>query len=175
MKLFFYSKKCEHSKLLISLMEQVDDLLNTFKCISVDINLNTKKRNPMVKQYHIKEVPTIIIDNEKYVGSMAYSYIDKIAFPASNNDINKNSQPVVEQQIDGYSNDFKNFSDKYTSFGDDKPNSFNTGFAQIGSTNNIISDKSIKETDKKHVGSDYEKLIEERAALDKFLPPVQRT
>jgi hypothetical protein len=174
----FYSNKCEHSKMLINIINTSNELVDRTELICVDVKLG--KRNPLVRLNNIKEVPTLIVDKgngtDVFVGSSAFAYIEKIL--SSNEELQgqQGQSPApeggsqgtkTEKEIQGYSATFSGLSDSFSSFGEEKPNPLERSFTFLtDKPADIISEKNNTETSKKLVNNQFERLLEERSKLN---------
>lgn len=161
MSLLFHSKFCEHSIMLLNIIDKAGIKITK---ISVDINPKTKRRNPVMKKYRITEVPTLIYDNQKFCGDKAFQAIEQLISSS-----NKKSEPEKTQksEIQHYSSEFDGFSDNFSAFGEEKPSPLQRSFTFLGNDSPIITNKSdIDECSKKEVASNYEKMIQERNSLN---------
>ena len=162
--MLFYSQYCEHSKMMISLMNTMD---LGVEMVCVDVNQKTGKRSPLITKYKIKEVPSLIYKNKVYVGDSAFKVIEQIA----SNDIDE--KPVVKDEeilknVQHFSSEFDGFSDNFSAFGEEKPKPLERSFTFLGGgDDSLIPEKKIKETSKKNVANDFERLLQERAELNK--------
>jgi hypothetical protein len=102
MYLLFYSKKCKYSNKFIDLLIDIkeDRYFETVEVVKIN-----GKFNPLIKKYNIKEVPTIIVDSQMYVGQSAFKWlsnkIKNINHQVSTMDTRANKIPVIS----GYSLD----------------------------------------------------------------------
>lgn len=164
--MLFYSQYCDHSKMMISLMNTMD---LGVEMICVDVNPKTGKRSPLIRKYNIKEVPSLIYKNKVYVGDSAFKVIEQIA----SNDITKQEKPVVKDEeilkdVQHFSSEFDGFSDNFSAFGEEKPKPLERSFTFLGGgDDSLIPEKKIKETNKKDVANDFERLLQQRAELNK--------
>lgn len=70
----FYSKKCKFSGEFINKLEQFININMNFKKICID-NMNNNIKQYLNK-YKIKAVPTIIVNNNVYLGYEAFKWLD---------------------------------------------------------------------------------------------------
>lgn len=122
--IFIYSNFCPHSKNLYNILKE-NNTVNQFRLVCIDTDPKTKKR-PMpfyeiqkLLNINITSVPTIIVDNAKYVlsGTEAFKY-------ASHNNNNNNKNPVqqiAKKEPEGpmafNPNEMGSTSDSYLNFG----------------------------------------------------------
>jgi hypothetical protein len=165
----FYSNKCEHSKMLINIINTSSELVDITEFICVDVV--NGKRNQLVKLNGITEVPTMICNKENgaeiFVGSSAFGCVEKIL--SSSGEIKSQSGGTQEKptEIAGYSATFSGLSDSFSSFGEEKPNPLERSFTFLNDTPvEIVSDKKNTEPSKKMVNNQFERLLEERAKLN---------
>jgi hypothetical protein len=167
----FYSNKCEHSKMLINIINTSNELVERTEFICVDVNLG--KRNPLVRLNNIKEVPTLIVDKgngtDVFVGSSAFGSIEKIL---SSNEAELQGQGQgqgikTENEIQGYSATYSGLSDSFSTFGEEKPNPLERSFTFLtDKPSDMISEGGKTEPSKKLVNNQFERLLEDRARLD---------
>ena len=172
MNYLFYSKKCEHSKMLSAIIKATPELKNVFKKICVDLDPITKKRNHLVKAYGIKGVPSLVFNNQTYEGDMAFQFVEQVV-----NQESKSSEQGQEQTskskaeplsgVQSYSSEFNGTSDAFSTFGEEKPDALPRSFALFGGeSSKIIQGEVPDEKSKKHVALDFEKLMAQRAELE---------
>jgi hypothetical protein len=174
--MLFYSKFCEHSKMLITLINNTE-LGDEMQMVCVD------KRNPLqmqyIKKYKITEVPTLIYSDKKYTGDQAFQLVEKIASSSMSN--NSKSQGQQESQggkegdlskIGHYNAEFNGFSDNFSTFGEEKPDPLERSFSFLGGkgSSNMVPEGKVKETNKKDVANDYERLIQQRSEISPGKP-----
>jgi hypothetical protein len=177
----FYSNKCEHSKMLINIINTSNELVERIEFICVDVNLG--KRNPLVRLNNIKEVPTLIAGKDKgseiteaqqkkrmFVGSSAFGSIEKIL---SSNEAElgqgQGQGPVSKRdnEIQGYSATYSGLSDSFSTYGEEKPNPLERSFTFLtDKPADMISGGGKTEPSKKLVNNQFERLLEDRAKLD---------
>jgi hypothetical protein len=170
----FYSNKCEHSKMLINIINTSNELVERTEFICVDVNLG--KRNPLVRLNNIKEVPTLIVDkgngSDVFVGSSAFGSIEKIlsskeAELQGQGQGQGQGQESKTEEIQGYSETFSGLSDSFSTFGEEKPNPLERSFTFLtDKPSNMISSGGKTEPSKKLVNNQFERLLEERSKLN---------
>lgn len=85
--LLFYSNKCKNSMLFIRELEKYPQININFQKICVDKNsINYQKASQYIKHYQITGVPSIVINNNVYLGYDAFDWLK--------NSINSNSGSV---------------------------------------------------------------------------------
>ena len=165
----FFSNKCEHSKMLINIINTSRELVDITEFICVDVNKG--KRNPLVKLNEIIEVPTLICDKvngtDRFIGSLAFSTIEKILSSGEELQVQGGGQEK-QTEIEGYSATFSGLSDSFSTFGEEKPNALERSFKFLNDKQvEMVSDKKTTEPSKKMVNNQFERLLEERAKLNK--------
>ena len=71
--ILFYSASCPHSKKFISALDKLG-IRSSFQLVSVDKN-KAGQRPRVVSTYSIKEVPTLIVRNQKIAGQSAFTWL----------------------------------------------------------------------------------------------------
>lgn len=74
--ILFYSKKCKHSITLLNVLHKIG-IRHHFTLISADREKNGN-RTPYLKQFGIDRVPTVIVDEQKYVGNDALRWLRNV-------------------------------------------------------------------------------------------------
>ncbi len=74
--LLFYSNHCKYSRQFISILERSNHSVYFYK-ICVDRDNNKRIRHPLVFKCNITEVPTIIVDDNKYIGMRAFEWLSR--------------------------------------------------------------------------------------------------
>ena len=125
--ILFYSNKCEYSKKILNLINDIDDI-SSYKLICIDNNKNFK---------FIQRVPTLLIGEKKpLVGVNAFKWINtKNQFNKNTNNINFNANSNLDLNTNTLlnNNEDTNFNENNTSiysYIDDKKDiniSFNEG------------------------------------------------
>lgn len=117
-----YSNYCNFSKNFYQALSNDKSTFSTFEFISVDVNPQTKTRNPLFFEIQkslgmkVKEVPTIIVENGQYMlsGKEAFKWLEYTL-----------SQNQEQSQVDlqGYNClEMGSFSDQYSKFGSNQMN-----------------------------------------------------
>ena len=163
--LLFHSKHCEHSKMLIMLIKNTE-IADSLKMVCVDT------RSPILKNYNITEVPTIIYENKKYEGDQAFQLVEKVASSSLSPKESSSSIPTKEGEdvlanVQHFNAEFDGFSDNFSTFGEEKPNPLERSFSflQSDKASNMIPESKVKESNKKDIASDYERLIKQRSEI----------
>lgn len=124
--ILFYSNYCKYSHKFINILEKSGEA-SFFAKICVDKDPQTGNRPPIINKYNIKEVPTIIVENQKLQGYDAFRWLQS-RIENSQDQVNgvhsrQNKQPVNIQQLNqnqskksapepfSYSNNFLDLSD----------------------------------------------------------------
>lgn len=165
--LFFYSKSCEHSNMLYSIIEnsKIDNV--NYICVDKKDGLRPKS----VYTYKVIEVPTIINDNIRMTGDQAFSYVENIVSenlkPKGFSSIEKKEEAT---EISAYSTEFSGYSDNFSFIGDDKP--LERSFEFLGTSKRIEADSNTRPTgsnETKATPDDFERMLQERAMLNNEL------
>lgn len=75
--ILFYSQKCKYSVNFINILHKIN-ARSYFTFISVDRDPKTKQRHAAVQKFQIQMVPTIIINDQVYVGNQALIWLKKL-------------------------------------------------------------------------------------------------
>tara|TARA_B100000424_G_C22934886_1_gene497422 strand:+ start:524 stop:1180 length:657 start_codon:yes stop_codon:yes gene_type:complete len=107
--ILFYSNKCEYSKKILNLINDIDDI-SSYKLICIDNNKNFK---------FIQRVPTLLIGEKKpLVGVNAFKWINaKNQFNKRTNNINLDANSNLDINLNSLlsNSEDKNFNDNNTS------------------------------------------------------------
>lgn len=100
--ILFYSNYCKYSHKFINILEKSGEA-SFFAKICVDKDPRTGKRPPVIQKYNIKEVPTVIVENQKLEGYKAFSWLQS-RIENSQDQVNslqsrQNKQSVNLQQL----------------------------------------------------------------------------
>ena len=102
MYLLFFSKKCKYSKKFVEILHELGEE-NFFRFVEV---IKIRGEYPqLVKKYRIKEVPTIVVNSEVFVGKDAFKWLESkiknVNHSVSSQDTRSNKVPTIS----GYSAD----------------------------------------------------------------------
>lgn len=182
--IFIYSNFCPHSQKLYNILKQ-NNTVNKYRLVCIDIDQKTKKR-PMqfyeiqkLLNINITSVPTIIVDNAKYVlsGSEAFKYVSHINSSNSNSNNKPSVQQVVAQRepegpMAFNPNEMGSTSDSYLNFG----NIENYHSADVPKQNYqfLNEDFTIETPDEANFNINmkddiYHKKMNERESFDKIV------
>jgi hypothetical protein len=75
--ILFYSKKCKYSINFINILHKIN-ARSYFTFISVDRDPNTRQRHTAVSKFQITAVPTIIVNDQVYVGQQSLLWLKKL-------------------------------------------------------------------------------------------------
>jgi hypothetical protein len=125
--ILLYSNYCNYSKKFYETLSGEKNLFSTFEFISVDVNPQTKTRNPLFFEVQktlgmkVKEVPTIVVENGQYMlsGKEAFKWLEYT--------MSQKRESVVQEQVpvdlQGYNTlEMGSFSDQYSRFGSNQMN-----------------------------------------------------
>lgn len=113
-----YSTHCKHSLHFMETLMQNQELFESFIRLNIDVDPQTKKRPKLFNdiqhalQYKILEVPTIIVEEAKYVlsGQEAFKWLEEAMKPP-------------EKEISGFNPiEMGRFSDSYSNYGNTSMN-----------------------------------------------------
>lgn len=163
--LLVYSNFCAYSNKFIDTLSTNPDFAESFMTLCIDANPNTKKRPAAFYEiqkdlnHAIKEVPTIIVENGKYVlsGEEAFKWLEY--------NINKMSK----KELFGFNpNEMVSFSDQYSPYGSKEMNDASDQMFRFinKSYDNIETPPEGSITS----GMDYEKKQKERDMSFKMMP-----
>lgn len=174
--IFIYSNFCPHSQKLYKILKE-NNTINKYRLICIDVDPQTKKR-PMpfyeiqkLLNINITSVPTIIVDNAKYVlsGSEAFKYVSHNNNP-SVQEIVKQREPEGPMAFNP--NEMGSTSDSYLNFG----NIENYHSADVPRQNYqfLNEDFTIETPDEANFNISmkddmYYKKVSERENFDKFV------
>lgn len=113
--ILFYSQKCKYSVNFINILHKIN-ARSYFTFISVDRDPKTKQRHTAVQKFQIQMVPTIIINDQVYVGNQALIWLKNLITdmglsgpPAIGSRNNKEGYEVAPNKS-GNDNDGENLS-----------------------------------------------------------------
>ena len=121
--IFIYSNHCRHSVNLYNMLKSAD-ALNSFRLVCIDADPKTKRR-PMqfyeiqkMLNVNIASVPTLIVENAKYVlsGTEAFKYVSNLVNPNKQEKAPQRNQ-VAEGPLAFNPNEMGASSDSYFNFG----------------------------------------------------------
>jgi hypothetical protein len=160
--ILIYSDYCEFSSKFISILVKNPNLMEQFVRVNIDVNPDTKKRNPVfyqiqdMLQMNILEVPTIIVENGKYVlsGDQAFMWLEE--------QINKQ---ISQKEISAFvPNEMNSFSDQYSSYGSKSLNDArDQSFKFLNRPDQPI--RTPQESSEKFSENDYNRKQKERESL----------
>jgi hypothetical protein len=173
--ILIYSNHCPHSVKLYNILKD-NNMTNKYKLLCIDVDSKTKKR-PMrfyeiqkLLNVNITHVPTIIVDNAKYVltGSEAFKFIQtfkqNIAVSKSNENVDLNIKNIEPMAFNP--NEMGSTSDNYLNFG----NIDNYHSAEVPKQNyQFLNDNFTIETPDEasfNGNVDYYKKISQRESFD---------
>jgi hypothetical protein len=113
-----YSTHCKHSIRFMETLMQHSELFDSFIRLNIDIDPQTRKRPKLFSeiqqalQYKISEVPTIIVENAKYVlaGEEAFKWLEEVVAPP-------------KESVSGFNPiEMSAFSDSYAHYGNTSMN-----------------------------------------------------
>ena len=175
-KILFYSKFCQPCNNFITILQETT-IFNIFEYVCVDRDPRTRNRDPLVKEFQIKRVPSIFIDNQVYVGVDAFEWLAHIL---QNGQINSKNSRVdnlhSSKSIVDSESIFKDnlTADEYHVINDNSSSKIKTPEAEdiIDKDGNVVysSDGSFRKKKKmnkdslkrQQLDNEYNKMLRER-------------
>lgn len=151
----FYSSLCKHSKKFVQILDR-SQVSKFFIKILVDVNPQTNRRPDLVYNYGIKEVPTIIIDENILPGVEAFNWLKKaIEYenPASISSRQNKPRESLKEYSSSQENGNKVKEFEVRKFGDSCFELQQTGDGGFNIPSNSITQQNLQELNVKKEGN----------------------